>query len=271
MSSSLIPPALRQLALQAAAAILVLSLAWPYHLVTRIPLDWEATAYLIGIAAFALASFGRQPWWWRLIHLLFVPAAVLFARLPIDPLWFLAGFLVLFALHRGVVSEQVPLYLSSSAARRELLALARDLGAREVVDLGAGIGSVVVPLARAAPDIRWTGIEYSPLPWLIARCRAIGLPNCEIRYRNLWAVDLAGTQLAYAFLSPVPMRALWRKACREMPAGASLVSNTFAVPDAEAVETIEAEGRTLFRYEVPPPPAAAASEQTAEPVAGNAA
>lgn len=248
-----LPGPVRQLAVQLAAAILVLSLAWPYYLVVNVPLDWESTAYLIGVAAFALATWGRLPWWWRLIHLVFVPAAALVARLGIDPLWFLAAFFLLLATFRGVAGGQIPLYLSGTAARREVLALAREMGIDSVTDLGAGTGSLVVPLARSAPDIRWIGIENSPLPWAIARLRSIGLPNCEIRYGDLWRTDLSESRLVYAFLSPVPMRRLWRKALAEMPPGASLLSNSFPIPDAEAIETINADGQALYRYELPDP------------------
>ena len=247
----LLSPPLRQLALQAAAAILILSLAWPYYLVVQVPLDWEATAYLIGIAAFALATWGRLSWWWRLIHLMFAPAAMLVARLDIEPLWFLAIFLVLLATFRGVVSGQIPLYLSGAAARREILLLARERGVREVLDLGAGTGSLIVPLAREAPEIRWVGVENSPIPWAIARLRAAFLPNCEIRYESLWQTELSRAGLVYAFLSPAPMRRLWQKASSEMAADACLVSNSFPVPDAEVSEIIDADGYLLYRYDLP--------------------
>lgn len=247
----LLPPPLRQLALQAAAVILILSLAWPYYLVMQVPLDWESTAYLIGIAAFALATWGRLSWWWRLIHLMFAPAAMLVARLDIEPLWFLAIFLVLLATFRGVASGQIPLYLSGPGARREILLLARELGVREVLDLGAGTGSLIVPLAREAPEIHWVGVENSPLPWAIAKLRATTLPNCEVRYQSLWQTDLSRAGLVYAFLSPAPMRRLWQKASAEMTSGACLVSNSFPVPDAEASETIDADGYLLYRYDLP--------------------
>lgn len=246
-----LPGPVRQLAVQAAAAILVLSLAWPYYLVVNVPLDWDSTGYLIGVAAFALATWGRLPWWWRLIHLVFVPAAVQVAHLGIDPIWFLAAFLLLLATFRGVAGGQIPLYLSGAAARREVLALAREMGADTVTDLGAGTGSLIVPLARSAPDIHWIGIENSPIPWAIARLRCFGLPNCEIRYGDLWEAKLSNCRLVYTFLSPAPMRRLWHKAVAEMPAGASLVSNSFPIPDAEAIETIDADGYTLYRYELP--------------------
>lgn len=58
-------PAIRQLALQLAAAFAVLSLAWPYFLIRNEPLPWLATALAIGAVALLAASVTRQPWWWR--------------------------------------------------------------------------------------------------------------------------------------------------------------------------------------------------------------
>ena len=242
---------IRQLALQAAATILVLSLAWPYHLVTRLPLDWNLAALLIGIAAFCLASWGRLPWWWRLIHLIFAPAAALVAGWQIDPFWFLLGFMLLLLLYRGALAGQVPLFLSSDEARDALLELVRERRAGTVIDLGAGIGSVLAPLAAEAPGVRWIGVENAPLNWLLLRLRCLGLRNCECRYGDLWATPLGEPDIVYAFLSPVPMPALWQKALREMRPGTLLVSNSFAVPGIEATLQVDAGGRLLFAYAIP--------------------
>ena len=55
-------PPLRQLALQFAAVMVVLSLAWPYYGINGEPMPWPALAAAIGIVALLLASVTRQPW-----------------------------------------------------------------------------------------------------------------------------------------------------------------------------------------------------------------
>jgi chromate transport protein ChrA len=65
----------RQLALQGAAIILVLSLAWPYFGWKAEALPWRETSLAIGTVAFTLATLSRQPWPWRLIHAFFMPLA----------------------------------------------------------------------------------------------------------------------------------------------------------------------------------------------------
>jgi hypothetical protein len=51
---------LRQLALQLAATLAVLSLAWPYYGLRNEPLPWPQTALAIGATALLFASLTRQ-------------------------------------------------------------------------------------------------------------------------------------------------------------------------------------------------------------------
>jgi hypothetical protein len=55
----------------------------------------------------------------------------------------------------------------------------------------------------------------------------------------LWNANLAAYDIVYAYLSPAPMPALWDKARAEMKPGSLLISNTFAVPEQVADETLE--------------------------------
>ena len=72
-------------------------------------------------------------------------------------------------------------------------------------------------------------------PELVAWLRCLPLRNASIRLGSLWRTELAGFDVAYAFLSPVPMPALWAKARREMPPGTRFISHSFEV--VEAVQT----------------------------------
>ncbi|MBK5915292.1 hypothetical protein [Rhodocyclus purpureus] len=81
------PALARQLALQAAAALLVLSLAWPWFGTRGEDLPWPGTAFAIGGGALLLATLTRAPWRWRLFHAGFVPLAWAGAQLPISPAW----------------------------------------------------------------------------------------------------------------------------------------------------------------------------------------
>lgn len=244
-------PPLRQLALQFAALIAVLSLAWPYYGLRNEPLPWPAVSLAIGGVALLLAMATRQPWWWRAMHAVFAPLAWAMVQLEIDPGWFLLAAILLLLVYRGALSGQVPLYLSN---RQTAEALGRLLPEREgirIADLGAGLGSVLRPLALARPDARLIGVENAPLTWLGGRFLALALPNCELRWGSLWQTSLGDFDVVYAFLSPVPMPALWEKVAAEMAPGSLFVSNSFPVPGVEPTQVVEVgdgRGTRLYCY-----------------------
>ena len=72
----------RQLALQGAAIILVLSLAWPYFGWKAEAMPWRETCLAIGGVAFAFATLSRQPWPWRIVHAAAMPLAWFFYPAP---------------------------------------------------------------------------------------------------------------------------------------------------------------------------------------------
>lgn len=241
----------RQLALQAAACLLVVSLAWPWFAAREEALPWPETAFAIGGVALLLAVLSRQTWWWRVIHAAFAPLAWAVAQLAIDPGWFLAFFFFLLVVYRGALTGQAPLFLSNSRTAAALAALTADRPGMRLLDLGAGIGSVLVPLARQRPDAHLAGVENSPLVWAIGRLRTATLGNCDWQWGDLHAADLGGYDVVYAFLSPVPMAELWQKVCAEMKPGSLFISNSFAVPgvDASAVaEVDDRRGTHLYCY-----------------------
>ena len=241
----------RQLALQCAAAFIVLSVAWPYCLLRQQALPWLESSLLIGALAFLLASLSRQYWWWRLLHALFAPAAVFFSGLNIAPEWYLAAFILMFLVYRGALTSRVPLYLSSRETTQALAELLAGEAVKKFVDLGAGTGSVTVALARTHRDIHVRGIENSYLPWAIGFLRTRKLSNCRWTPGSLWDISLAECDAAYAFLSPAPMSRLWLKVKCEMPPGALFISNSFRVPEVEAdaeIEVDDARKTRLYCY-----------------------
>lgn len=244
-------PQLRQLALQCAALIVVLSLAWPYFGLRNEPLPWPETALAIGAVALLIASFTHQAWWWRVIHALFAPLACAVAALSLDPGWFLLAFILLWVVYRGALGGQIPLYLTNRHTADALAELTADYAAMRFVDLGAGVGSVLCPLSRARPEARFSGVENAPASWLIGYLRTLPLANCQWHWGDLWQEKLASYDVVYAFLSPAAMPDLWAKVEREMPAGALFISNSFAVPGAAAshiVEVGDARQTRLYCY-----------------------
>ena len=210
-----------------------MSLAWPLHVFAATTLDWQYASLAIGATAFLIAWASRQVWWWRLIHLVFAPLAWSVAQAGVDPVFFLLGFMLLLLVCRGALTGQVPLYLSGSTAVDALARLIEERQVRHFIDLGSGIGSTVAPLAHQFPSVRFTGVENSAIPWLVGWLRTRGLDNCDWRWGDLWTAELRPFDLAYAFLSPVPMPRLGARVASEMRPGTLFVSNAFEIPDRQ--------------------------------------
>jgi hypothetical protein len=164
------------------------------------------------------------------------------------PAWvYLALFLGLALVFGGGLITRVPLYHASRDAWTKLEALLPEAPGLRFVDLGCGFGGPVAHLAKARPDGFFLGVETSPFSWFVAWLRCLPLSNVSIRLGSLWRVDLSGIDVVYAFLSPVPMPALWAKAVREMKPGSLLVSHSFEVPGQLPERVIPVAGRAGAR------------------------
>jgi precorrin-6B methylase 2 len=236
---SKLPPSIAALLLQFSAFILsVLCLRMAGFQATPL-----ATALLCGGLAATLSYLAGQARWWLLIQFLFAPALVLMLSLNIPSGFFLAAFLVMLAVYWSTFRSQVPLYLSSKKVWQALeaqLPPAESGKSFSFMDIGSGMGGVLLHLAAARPDGRYYGVETAPLPWLASwlRIRLGGQRNCTVQWGSMWDCDLSRYDVVFAYLSPVPMEQLWHKVRREMRPGTLFVSNTFAVPEHPPQATI---------------------------------
>ena len=231
-----LPPSIIALLLQLTAVMLVvmtlrLSSLHPAPLVA---------ALLCGTLAAVLSHIAGMARWWLFIQFAFAPALVLMLALDLPPGFFLAAFLVMLAVYWSTFRTQVPLYLSSNKVWR---ALESKLPAEQpftFIDLGSGIGGVLTHLAHTHPHGRYHGVEAAPLPflWSWLRIKLRGCHNCSVHRGSLWNCDLSQYDVVFAYLSPVPMDALWNKARQEMRPGSLFISNTFAVPDHPPQESV---------------------------------
>jgi len=224
---SRLPPIFTALLLQLLAGALVIAGMRALHLAWS-PL---ALALLCGALAATFSFFAGQARWWWIIQLGFAPAMVAALQAEIPPLYFLFAFLLLLVVYWSTFRTQVPLYLSSQKVWQALEAQLPTDRPFDFIDLGSGMGGVLTHLARTHPLGRFHGVETAPFPflWSWLRIRLGGYRNCSVRWQSLWDCDLARYDVAFAYLSPVPMSALWEKVQREMRPGSLFISNTFAV------------------------------------------
>ena len=246
-SSSGAPRWLRAPAIQAAliqGAALPLSAALLYVLAEfhlEVNLLTAALAQSV-LAALITVKLGMAPWW-RLIQFLF-PLAVLTALALHLPSWlFLAAFLLLLGLYWSTFRTQVPYYPSQAAvwdAVRQLLPPEQPGRVLKLIDIGSGLGGAVLYWSRLRPDARCSGIELAPLPWLYSWLRAkLGGSQARFILGDYEKLDFSQYELVFAYLSPAPMPALWRKAKAELKPGAVLVSLEFDIPGQPPDHTLQ--------------------------------
>jgi len=209
---------------------------------------WQIVAFQAAAAA-GIAALLRSAPWWLPIHLLFTPLLVAAQTLSLSPLWYLATFILLILTYWNSFRTQVPLFLSGHTAVQAIAAILAERRQSHLLDIGSGIGSVLLPLARQFPEYRFTGIENAPGPLWLGRWRSRKLPNVHIIGGDLFAIPWSPYDILYAFLSPVPMEAVWRKAVHEMKPGTLLISNSFSIDCAVPERIIPLSGgNALFLY-----------------------
>lgn len=214
------------------------------------PADFYVLLFVQGVTAAVIGVRLGLPRWWVPIQIAFLPLLVGALRLDLPPLLWLAGAALLLLLFRNTTVGRVPLFLSGPVAWRAVGEWLPSEG--RFIDLGCGVGGLLLDLAKRFPQARIEGIESAPLPWLIARLRSIGRYNVEVRFADLWHQDLASYDLVFCFLSPQPMLALWLKARAEMQPGALFVSLEFDVPgEVPSASIALADGRTLRLWRIP--------------------
>jgi hypothetical protein len=182
--------------------------------------------------------------WWIPILILFPSAlgASLGASLRFDvPSWiYLACFTTLLIVYWNAAGDRVPLFLSNAQTCAAIDTVIQN-NTKSFIDIGCGVGSVLVYLGRRHPEIHFTGIETAPIPFLISKLRVLvgGMTNVSIHFQNMWSSNLQQFDIVYCFLSPEPMIKLFDKVETEMRPGTLFVSNSFIVPGHASDDVID--------------------------------
>ncbi|MES2830692.1 MAG: class I SAM-dependent methyltransferase [Pseudomonadota bacterium] len=224
-------PAIQALIIQLIAGILIWVVAgWILQLMDT-PLYLGYAALFQGLLAALLTYWRRLARWWVGIQLVFPFALLVTVAMQFPPWLFLAAFLFMVVLYWSTFRTQVPFYPSAPAVWKAILPLLPADRPVQMVDIGSGLGGLVLALARSRPDSKFLGIELAPLPWLVSRLRAaFSGGRARFLIGDYESLDLAQFDVVFAYLSPAAMPALWQKSQREMRPGTLLLSYEFSIP-----------------------------------------
>ncbi|MDB5747620.1 MAG: Methylase [Massilia sp.] len=222
-------PSVRALLCQAAAFPLTLAGVYLLARAGAQP-SYLVAAILQGVFAAWLAWRWRLAPWWFAIGGLFPLALLGASTLDLPPGLFLGVFLFMLVLYWSTFRTQVPYYPSGKTAWTVVAAQLQQGRPVRVIDIGSGLGGLVLDLARRRPEAQVTGIELAPLPWLASwlRARATG-SRARFILGDYEKLDFGSFDAVFAYLSPAAMSALWQKARREMRPGSMLMSYEFGV------------------------------------------
>ena len=240
---------LRALTCQTLALFLTLGFAY------WLPIFHQPIPFLLIQSGFAVVGsmLLRQPTWWIPIHLLFLPSVFICFTLALPAWFYLLVVILLTLIFWGTIRGDVPLFLSSPEVAQAVMILLQQERATTFADLGAGVGSVGIPVAEQLPAVKVEAWERAPLPWLISAWRSRNLSNFTASRRNFFANNFSEYDVIFAFLSPLAMPEVSEKIKSEMRTGTLFVSSSFPAPNwqPESIQYINDRRKTvLFCYRV---------------------
>ena len=152
--------------------------------------------------------------------------------IPLQLFLWASALFVMVSILVGVVRTGISPMPSSRRAVQQVLQFVAPPRPGSIYELGAGWGSLAIPLARAFPDRRIIAYELSTIPWLflLLRVRVSGLNNIEVVRRDFFRDDLGKAAVVVCYLYPGSMVQLSTELQSELIPGTVVVSNTFALP-----------------------------------------
>jgi SAM-dependent methyltransferase len=192
-------------------------------------------------------------WWWVPIQFCFPLFAYFLLLQQISPHYYLFTLLALMMLFWSTYRTQVPYYPSRSELLNPVLEVVSDINQLQFIDIGSGMGGLVIKLAERRVDGRFTGIEIAPLPWLISVVRGkMKRSNARFEFGNFYSLDFSQFNVVFCYLSPAAMSSVWQKVKSEMAPGSLFLSYEFIVPDVtpDIVVKIDFGGVYLYGWRI---------------------
>jgi SAM-dependent methyltransferase len=206
-------------------------------------------ALCAALAAFLL----RFDWWWVPIQFLFPLCAYFLSAFTIPPYIYFSILLMFSMLFWSTYRTQVPYYPSRSELLIPILELMVGMKSPRFIDVGSGLGGLLIKLADNRKDASFFGIEIAPLPWLLSRLRGRLLKSSvNFKFGDFYDLDFSDFDVIFCYLSPAAMPSIWAKVESEMAPGSVFLSYEFIVPfvDPDFSLQIESDGRYLHGWRI---------------------
>lgn len=206
------------------------------------------------VAALVVSSFLRVPRSWKLANAALPLSAALSLAVTLPAWVFAVPLLGLLATYAPAFWTRVPYYPTSKEAYPLILAELPTNVPFTFIDIGCGLGDLLVFLQKHRPLGRYYGVEIGVVPYLVSKmkARARGNGRVSIFFKDLNKLSLDEFDFVYAFLSPAAMSTVWHKACHEMNPKSTFITNAFEV-SAEATYKVnirDARGSSLFVHKM---------------------
>ncbi len=242
-------PAVQALAIQFLTFLLILLLFKCIWFVAGINPGIIVAAVLQGFISAIISRWRGLAWWWFPIQFFFPITLLLTHSLHLPPNIYLFFFVLLVGLYWTTFRTQVPYYPSSLAAWNAVSALLPTDRAIRFIDIGSGLGGLVLNLAGRRPEGIFVGIELAPLPWFASWIRGrVEGSRARFIFGDYEGHHFGQYDVVFAYLSPVAMSGLWNKAQREMQSGALLLSYEFPIAGIPPQITIKDESGCPVLY-----------------------
>ena len=246
-------PAVHAASIQLLSFLLVLGFAHGIARFTEMHLTILAAALLQGAIAATASRWRGLPVWWTPIQAIFPMALVATLALQLPSALFLGVFIILVGLYWSTFRTRVPFYPSGPAAWAAVEALLPPDRPIRFVDIGSGLGGLVLDLSQKRKDSTFVGIELAPFPWLFSwLCSCLKRSGARFLRGDYQRLDFATYDVVFAYLSPAAMPDLWRKARTEMRSGTLLLSYEFDIPGVQPhfVRTPVEGGPALYGWQM---------------------
>jgi len=123
---------------------------------------------------------------------------------------------------------------------------------KKVIELGCGKAGFLRTLAKKFPNTKLIGIEYSFLPWIIAKIQLnLGkYNNIKIIRENIFKTNISQANLIYCYLNIKMMRNLENKFKKECKKGTQIISYLFKLPNLKPRKVIENNHNKIYFYTI---------------------